>query len=232
MNIQLVTKIGYALTVAGVAIAATTVPAQAVTFSFDNINSENTNGDAIVNQFSFDLTEADNNEVLFKFSNTGDVDSFIRQIYFDDKNSVLSNLTFKGFPDTSSGVAFKNIKENQLNFAQGNNVNFDSSFGIQAEKPGSNKDGIDANEFLSVAFTADYDSVLADVQSGALRVGMHVQGIETANFNSDSYISKMEFEPQSVELERVPEPSVTLAIGALGMGAFGLRRRQNQDKKV
>ncbi|MFP4007323.1 MAG: hypothetical protein ACLFV6_04855, partial [Spirulinaceae cyanobacterium] len=186
MNIQLVTKIGYALTVAGVAIAATTVPAQAVTFSFDNINSENTNGDAIVDQFSFDLAKTDNNEVLFKFSNTGDVDSFIRQIYFDDKNSVLSNLTFKGFPDTSSEVAFKNIKENQLNFAQGNNVNFDSSFGIQAKKPGSNKDGIDANEFLSVAFTADYDSVLADVQSGALRVGMHVQGIETANFNSDS----------------------------------------------
>lgn len=230
MNKQLVTTIGCMLTVAGVAIAATTVPAQAVTFSFDNIDGDNTNGDAIVNQFSFDLAQTDDNEVLFKFSNTGDVDSFIRQIYFDDKNSVLSNLTFKGFPDTSSGVAFKSIKENQLNFAQGNNVSFDSSFGIQANKPGSNKDGIDANEFLSVSFTADYNSVLDDIKSGALRVGIHVQGIETANFNSDSYISSTKFDPPSIAVERVPEPGVTVALGALGISFLGLRRRQKQQQ--
>lgn len=228
MNKQLVTKIGYALMVAGAAIATATVPAQAVTFSFDNINSENTNGDSIVSQFSFDVTETNDDEVLFKFSNTGDVESFIRQIYFDDQNSVLSNLAFEGFPDTSSGVAFTNIRENQLNFAQGNNVSFDSSFGIKADKPGSGKDGIDANEFLSVSFSADYESVLSNLGSGALRVGIHVQGIETANFNSDSFISSMEFEPPA-PVERVPEPSITLALGSLGIGLWGYRRRQKQS---
>ncbi|MEC4803552.1 MAG: PEP-CTERM sorting domain-containing protein [Jaaginema sp. PMC 1079.18] len=225
MNKQLVTTIGYALLVAGVAIATDTHAAQAVTFTFDNINTNNTNGDAIVNQFSFDVTETNDSKVLFKFSNTGNVESFIRQIYFDDRNTVLDDLRFKNFPDTSSGVTFKNIGENQLNFAQGNNVNFNSSFGIEADKPGSGKDGIDANEFLTVTFAGNYESVLADLSSGDLRVGIHVQGIATANFNSDSFISSMEFEkPEPVE--RVPEPGVTLALGSLGIGLWGFRRRQ------
>jgi hypothetical protein len=229
MKKQLVTLIGCSLMTGGVAIAASTVPAQAVTFSFNNIASENLNGDAIVGQFSFDVTESDDNQVLFKFSNTGEVDSFIRQIYFDDKNSVLSGLTFKGFPDTSSGVAFKNIKENNLNFAQGNNIDFNSSFGVQANKSGSGKDGIDANEFLSVSFDADYAKVLEDIESGALRVGIHVQGIATSNFNSDSFINDPKFNPPPpVEKQSVPEPSITLALGAVGMSLLGLRRRQKQ----
>jgi hypothetical protein len=222
---QLFSLIGSSILATGITAIATTMSAEAVVFNFDNIESENLNGDAIVNQFSFDVTDAGNNQVLFQFANSGSVDSFVRQIYFEDGNNILSNLGFDA-ATTSTGVAFEEITKGGLNLAQGKNVNFETSFGIKAVNPGSGNSGIDLNESLGLVFSGDFNTVLADLQSGDLRIGMHVQGIDP-NGGSDSFLNNPTggtVPTDPTNSTDVPEPGVTLAL--VGVGIAGLRSRR------
>lgn len=225
---QLFSLIESSILATGITAIATTMSAEAIVFNFDNIASENLNGDAIVNQFSFDVTDTGNNQVLFQFANTGNVDSFVRQIYFEDNNNSLSNLGFDT-ATTSTGVAFEEITQGSLKLAQGNNVDFETSFAIKAVDPGSGKSGIDLNESLGLVFSGDFNTVLADLQSGALRIGMHVQGIDP-NGGSDSFLNNPTGGTVSTDpthSQDVPEPSVALALAFVSAGAVGLRSRRS-----
>ena len=72
-------------------------------------------------------------------------------------------------------------------------------------------------------FTGNYNNVIAALNSGALRVGLHVQGLP--NGKSDSYIS-------SGNTQDTPEPLRMLAAGAaIGFGTM-FQKQRDRDLKA
>lgn len=212
---------------AGVAVAASMMPAEAATVGFQNIfpNGGNTNGDSIVNQFSIDVTDAGNSQALFKFSNAGPVGSSITQIYWDDATDALSSIFGIDVGTTSPGVSYT-VSNNPGNLPQGNNINFNEEFKVQATNQGGvSNNGVNINEMLGVLF--NYSGSFGDVEtalnSGSLRIGMHVQSIDSANDGSDSFVNT----PGTNE--PVPEP-LTILGSATALGIGGLLKRQQSKK--
>ena len=194
-------------------------------FGFSNIfldssgATDNSVGDDIVGGFEIFVGETDTNQVLFQIKNNNTTASFIRQIYFDDKQS---SLTFNSFASgyTSENVEFE-IIEKDANLAQSNNIDdWELSFAFQSTKPGSNKEGIDQGEFLGILFDGSFEDVIANFQSGDLRVGMHVQGIG-ASGGSDSFYTASSTISDPNPPKEVPEPGTVVGLLALGGVVFG-----------
>jgi hypothetical protein len=207
------------LAAAGVAVTASMMPAEAVQFNFRNIPSENTNGDTIVDQFSFDVTETDDGQVSFKFNNEGPASSTITQINWDDMDGILSNLALDPSKTSSSGVNF--TVNSPTNFPQGNELSpdFDEDFEVARVQQGGVANGIDPDEMLGVLFDGSFDSVVAGLNDGSLRVGIHVQRIGSDAELSDSFVSKP-----------VPEP-LTILGSATALGIGGLLKREQSKKR-
>lgn len=211
------------LAAAGVAVTASMMPAEAAMFGFNNIQGGDTFGDSIVNQFSFDVTDAGDGQVSFKFNNAGSASSTITQIYWDDMDGILSSLALDSSKTSASGVDFT-IPKNPGNLPQGNGLSpsFDEDFEVARRQGqgGSVEDGIDPGEMLGVLFDGSFDSVVAGLNDGSLRVGMHVQRIGSDAELSDSYIN---------DPEAVPEP-LTILGSATALGIGGLLKRQQSKK--
>ena len=72
-------------------------------------------------------------------------------------------------------------------------------------------------------FTGNYNNVIAALNSGALRVGLHVQALP--NGQSDSYISSRG------NTQDTPEPLTMLAAGAaVGFGTVFKKQRDQAQK--
>jgi hypothetical protein len=187
-------------------------PAHAAIIGFDKIT--NNGPDNVAGQLTAEVTDSAG-QILFKFANAGPLASVIGQIYFDDANSLLSNMTVLDdtHPETSPGVAFS-IGANPANLPSGNTVvpPFEADFSAGANNPAP-QNGVNPAETLGILFDGDLAAALAALNSGALRLGLHVQAIGSTG-NSDSFVS-------------VPEPGGLLgALTALSMAWLpGVRRR-------
>jgi len=209
------------LAVAGVAAvsAVSAAPASAA-FTFSNIAGGDPVGDAYVNSFTFDVFNQ-GASVLFKIKNSGNAAAstmFIRQVFFDDNdgNSYLS--TPFANVDNIGPVTFS---PGPTNFPQGGQ-GFTTNYAFSRSGPG-NASAIQAGETLGVRFTGNYNNVISALNSGALRVGLHVQGLP--NDGSDSYISS------SGNTENTPEPLTMLAAGAaVGFGTMFKKQRAQAQK--
>jgi hypothetical protein len=207
------------LAVAGVAAvsAVSAAPASAITFSFGNIAGGDTPGDAYQNSFTFDVVDQ-GLSVLFKITNSGNAAApsmFISQVLFDD-NGYLSA------PSPNVGnvgeVLFTATGKDQL--PQGGN-NFSTDYAFSRVPGAGNANGIQAPETLGVSFTGNYTNVLTALNSGALRLGLHVQALP--NGASDSYISS--------NTQDTPEPLTMLAAGAaVGFGTMFKKQRDRAQK--
>ncbi|EDX71205.1 PEP-CTERM putative exosortase interaction domain protein [Coleofasciculus chthonoplastes PCC 7420] len=201
------------------------MPAEAAMFGFNNIQGGDTFGDSIVNQFSFDVTDAGSGQVSFKFNNAGPASSTITQIYWDDMDGILSSLSLDSSKTSASGVNFT-IPNNVGNLPQGNNLtpSFDENFEVaRSNGQGGAANGIDSGEMLGVLFNGSFDSIIAGLNDGSLRVGMHVQRIGTAS-QSDAYVNAPGNPTQDV-----PEP-LTILGSATALGIGGLLKRQQSKK--
>ncbi|WP_445248309.1 PEP-CTERM sorting domain-containing protein [Microcoleus sp. OTE_8_concoct_300] len=84
--------------------------------------------------------------------------------------------------------------------------------------------GIQGGESLGLSFTGNYNKVIAALNSGALKIGLHVQGLP--NGGSDSYIST-----SSGNTQDNPEPLTMLAAGAaVGFGTMFKKQRERAQK--
>lgn len=191
------------------AVALIAPKANATIISFSKITN---NGPIdVAGQLSVDITSPAVGEVLFKFMNAGPVDCFIGQIYFDDNNTRLSNMVVNTNPETTAGVSF-HIGATPGNLPAGNSISptFSAELSDGADNPAPHN-GVNPTEMLGIKFSGSLSDVLGDIANGALRLGLHVQGIG-ATGNSDSFVS-------------VPEPSCgVLAVITLAM-AFRVRNR-------
>lgn len=165
------------------------MPAQAVlTSGFVSITNNDPFNAAIGSaQISLDVTAVNSDMARFVFSNTGAEDAVISGIYFEDPERLLS---FDSFDPFTSGVSFRQITRN-LNLPGGNQpaVNFDESFGFAALPPPSHN-GVNPAESLGIVFDLQgttFEQLLDDIETGEVRVGIHVIGFEDGG--SESFVN-------------------------------------------
>jgi PEP-CTERM motif len=128
--------------------------------------------------------------VDFRFSSIGSVTSSITDIYFDwpdqkqygDKYEIEYK---KGqITDSGYGVAFS-FGASPKNLPGGYAIGFKSDLGAEAEKPaekmGVNNGGVD---WVNIRISTDSKHVAKDLRSGALMIGVHMQGFENGGHSS------------------------------------------------
>ena len=212
------------LAVAGFAAlsAVSAAPASAVGFSFGNIFGGDTVGDAYQNSFNFDVTENGLNSVLFNISNSGNAAAssmFIGKVLFDD-NGYLSNAVAN--VNNTGNVAFSGgAGSDQL--PQGG-TGFTTDYAFTRNNGGGNQYAVQGSESLGVSFTGNYANVIAALNSGSLKLGLHVQALPGGA--SDSYLSS-----SSGNTQDTPEPLTMLAAGAaVGFGGMFKKQRDQAQK--
>jgi hypothetical protein len=208
------------LAVAGVAAVSAVSAAPAWAFSFGNIAGGDTVGDAYVNSFTFDVVNG-GSSVFFHIFNSGNAAApsmFISKVFFDDDFGYLSEPSLYG--TNGSQVRFSGGASNDRLPQAGNGFTTDYAFSHQTGA--DNVFGIQAGEILGgLRFTGNYNDVISALNSGALKLGLHVQALP--NGQSDSYISS--------NTQDTPEPLTMLAAGAaVGFGTMFKKQRQRAQK--
>ncbi|MEG3955309.1 PEP-CTERM sorting domain-containing protein [Microcoleus sp. herbarium2] len=209
------------LAVAGVAALSGVSAAPASAFSFGNIPGGDTPGDAYASSFTYTVVNQ-GSAVRFDIFNSGNAaapNMFISKVFFDD-NGFLSAPSLFG---TNIGeVSFSGGPSNDQ-LPQGGN-NFTTDYAFSRNPGGGNAGGIQGAESFPVSFRGNYNNIIAALDSGALRLGLHVQGLP--NGQSDSYIST-----GSDNTQETPEPLTMLAAGAaVGFGTMFKKQRDRAQK--
>jgi hypothetical protein len=205
------------LAVAGVAAVSAVSAAPASAFSFGNIGGGDTPGDSYVNSFTYTVTNQ-GSAVRFDIinsANAADPNIIISKVFFDD-NGYLSAPSLFG---TNVGeVSFSGGASNDQLPQGGNDFTTDYAF---SRNPGGNVGAIQGAESFPVSFRGNYVNIIAALNSGALRIGLQVQGLP--NGQSDSYIS--------TNTQDIPEPLTMLAAGAaVGFGTVFKKQRDRAQK--
>lgn len=199
------------------------VNANADTFTFSQLS--NNAGQDISGQLSVDVTDA-SGEACFSFSNIGPISSVIAQIYFDDAPPGSGNdLGYLGQIDMITGNAgtWRAYQGSPSDLPGGNTANppfTTDGTPVQyatAANP-SPQNGISPGESMNIYFTyknsGTINDVIADLMSGALRIGLHVTGIGTSG-QSDAYIT-------GGGGTSVPDGGATLVLLGMGLAVLGL----------
>lgn len=203
----------YAITVT--VLAFVTTSASADIFGFTRITG-NSNYD-VGNQLSVDVQWLGSSLVSFRFDNVGPLASSITAIYFDDANDNLLN-SLSSIDNSSAGVNFT-AGGSPPNLPGGNNAgpSFSSDFRVSSTSPRS-PNGVGIGEFVTLAYSMQngvtFNDVLAGLNGGELRIGMHVQSMPDGD--SDSYINVG---------TAVPSPDAGM-LGILGISALSALRRR------
>lgn len=168
--------------------------AQASTVGFHGITSNDLDNVATGEaQFTVDVTDSDDNQVLFTFLNSGPVASSITQVYFDDG----SLLGIASVDNTVDGVRFTEDDEDKVTppkLPGGDTIDppFEVTAGFLADAENPQPDnGINPGESLGILFSLQGDqsfgNVIEELASGELRIGIHAQSIDGGG--SESFVN-------------------------------------------
>lgn len=166
-------------------------------------------------QASVEVTDAGNNQVRFTFSNSGSVDVFISDIYFDngEPGRTLAGIVAL---EEMMGVDFQVPIPGMGGLPGGNTVGFTSTINQNANNVPGAANGINPGEMLGILFDLvtgqSFANVLAELANGDLRVGIHVQGFEPG---SESFVNTP-----------VPIPAAFWLFGSGVLALAGLNRRK------
>jgi len=222
-------------------LASAPASAALQTYGFGNITNNNSvnaaTGEA---QLFVDVTD---NGVLagqtaFTFRNIGLLASSITDIYFD--NGTL--LGIASIVNGPLGVSFsQGASPGELPGANNATPDFETSDGFLADSDSPTQpNGVNPGEFVTILFNLINGQTIDDVfaaldlglalndenddPTGALRIGIHVQGF--ANGGSESFINTDCVEGCSDIPGEIPEPESLALIGVGLLGLAATRRRR------
>lgn len=203
---------------AGIALLACT-NTNADSFEFTKLS--NNAPDDLSGQLKLEVADF-GGEACFSFSNIGPISSSIAEIFFDDAPPGSGNdLGYLGTISMITGNAgdWQAYKGSPSDLPGGNTAtppfttDGDPIQYATANNPAP-KNGINVGESLNIYFSykngGTIADVLADLTSGALRVGLHVTGIGQY---SDSYIT-------GGSKVSVPDDGATLVLLGLGLSVL------------
>jgi hypothetical protein len=202
----------------GISIGAQS--AQAVSFGFEVL--EDNSPIDLSGQLFVDVLDAGSNQVSFEFQNLGPLASSIVGIYFHDMNGDIDPPLV--IDSQSTGVSFS-LGASPPDLPGGNNATppFVTTTGLLADSdPPKAPNGINPGEWLLVladAFT-DFNSIIAALISGDLRIGLHVQALSDGQ--SESYINN----PTPIPL---PAGLLLFLSGLAGIGFLGRYKARRQQ---
>jgi hypothetical protein len=203
----------------------TATATHALQLGFENISGNNAVNAAVGEaQLSVQVTDASPNQVLFTFKNTGPIASSITDVYFDNGVSLSNIALFI----SSSGVSFsQGASPGNLPGGSGLTPPFIATPALSADSNSSTiANGVNPGEWLGMLFNLDssstYASVLNELYTGELRIGLHVQSI--GDGGSESFINT------TPTPDPVPEPGtvVLLGSGLVGLGLYHWRRKRTE----
>jgi hypothetical protein len=217
------------LAVASVAAISAISAAPAWAFNFSNIAGGDTVGDAYANSFQFNVVDQNGSVLINIFHNQTAAppgvppkiyaNKFIAGVFIDD-NGYLSD-PWPNFNNAGSVEFIGGASNAQL--PQGGNK-FSTDYAFFSKNGDGNLWGVQAGEKLGLSFGGNYNTVLAALTDGTLKIGLHVQALP--NGASDSYISS-----NSGNTENTPEPLTMLAAGAaVGFGTMFKKQRDQAQK--
>ena len=158
--------------------------------------------------------------VDFLFNNAGPLASSITDVYWDWTGA--SNRYTGGAITSSSGVSFSwGADPNNLPSGNGLTPRFRADLGADSNAP-RQPNGVNPTEWVSFRLLTAVSTTAADLTSGSLRVGLHVQGF--SNGGSESYVNR-----STTVVAPVPEPEAyALMLAGLGVVGAVARRKRHQ----
>jgi hypothetical protein len=191
-------------------LVAATIPTMASAQSFSCIT--NTSGDCNSSsgaQSYLSWSVSGDELTVFNKAVEGN-SSFISQIYFTSEGSQNINLYGQ-----SAGVSFES-GATPASLPGATSISFSSLASWSAIRQGSNRDGVDAGQWISFLIPQNKRSSFA---STPLQFGVHLQGIGEQGF-SESLVGTV---------SAVPEPE-TYALLISGLGLIGVMARRRKQK--
>ena len=194
--------------------------AQAVSLGFGCI-SNNLAGDCAIGeaQISVEVTDLGGGQVQFDFMNSGPNASSITDVYFDDGTllGISSLIDADDGVGGDPGVDFSGGSAAPPNLPAGSMASppFVATTGFLADSdPPPASMGVNPGEWLGVIFNlqggGSFADILAELTSGELRIGVHLQAL--ASGGSESFVNVP-----------IPEPGTVLLMG-LGLAVLARRR--------
>jgi hypothetical protein len=172
--------------------------AHANVYSFSSNCSNNLAGDVLIgqNQLNVDVTNPGANQVLFTFTNTGPSASSITDIYFDDGSLLGIASIVESPPSVDFGIGASPPNLPDANNCPGPDFATTAGFSADSESP-TQPSGVNPGESVGILFNLQagktFADVINDLNSGALRIGIHVQGF--ASGGSESFINSSVIDP-------------------------------------
>ena len=207
--------------VAQLLLATTTVFAN--TYSFTQITSNG--NEPVASQLLVDVTQSGSN-ALFTFTNSSVIASSITDIYFDYGNTnyftSISNNAL-GAAGESAGVTYAD-GATPPNLPAGNTIGFTADASGDSSAPNVLANGVNtASEYTkflgAFGLSTSFSDVLAALDSGAFRIGLHVQGIGELG-GSEAFVNDPGHPSQ------VPVPGAIWLFGSAILGFAGYNKRR------
>jgi hypothetical protein len=202
----------------GISIGAQS--AQAISFGFEVL--EDNSPIDLSGQLFVDVLDAGGGLVSFEFQNIGPLASSITGIYFHDATTLIDPPLV--IDSQSAGVSFS-LGASPPDLPGGDNASpaFVTTTGLLADSdPPVAPNGINPGEWLLILATAftDFNSIIAGLMSGDLRIGLHVQALSDGA--SETYINT----PTPIPL---PAGLLLFLSGLAGVGFLGRYKARRRE---
>ena len=212
----------FAIVSAAMVMTCLSAVVRADTYGFEGLTVNDVTNTAVAEaQLFVEVTDIGGGKVLFRFYNVGPTTSALTDVYFDD--GTLLGIAYLIDADDNGGMAGVDFSQlaspRNLPAGQEADPDFQATTGFVADSdPPVQHNGVNPREEFGIVFDLQtgrgFNDVLHDLQTGELRIGIHVQGFPRGG--SESLLNR----PVAI-----PEPA-TLVLTGIGFALFSTARRR------